>query len=109
MTESKAALPRQSDDPARAVERVFRAEYGLIIATLIRSCGGGFELAEDAMQEAFAVALQKWPQEGVPRGPAAWISTAARRKAIDRLRRDQAFRRKQDSLDRLVALDQACG
>ncbi len=107
MTESKAALPRQSDDPARAVERVFRAEYGLIIATLIRSCGGDFELAEDAMQEAFAVALQKWPQEGVPRRPAAWISTAARRKAIDRLRRDQLFRRKQDSLERLVALDQA--
>jgi RNA polymerase sigma-70 factor (ECF subfamily) len=68
------------------VERVFRSEHGRIIATLIR-LGGSFDLAEDAMQEAFLAALGAW-QAGLPENPGAWIQTTARRKLIDRLRRD---------------------
>ncbi len=70
----------------QAVERVFREESGRIIATLIRVLGE-FDLAQEAMQEAFAVALQRWPGDGVPDNPGAWITTAARRKAVDQLRR----------------------
>ncbi len=72
------------------VERVFREESGRILATLIRTCGD-FDLAEEAMQEALVVALERWGRDGVPSNPGAWITTTARRKAIDRLRRDQTF------------------
>ena len=85
-----------------AVERVFREERTAIIATLIRVCGGDFELAEDSMQEALAAALERWPRDGVPPRPAAWISTTARRRAIDRLRRRQNFQRKQPMLEGLL-------
>lgn len=71
-----------------AVERVFRKESGKILATLIRFLGD-FDQAEEAMQDALATALERWPKDGVPNNPAAWIITVARRKAIDRLRRDQ--------------------
>ena len=80
------------------IERVFREESGRILATLIRACGD-FDLAEEAMQEAFAVALKRWPRDGVPFNPAAWITTAARRKAIDRLRRDKTFAQKRHLLE----------
>jgi len=69
-----------------AVERVFREESGRITATLIRVLRD-FDLAEEAMQDAFIIALERWATHGVPDNPAAWITTAARRKAIDRLRR----------------------
>jgi len=69
------------------VGRIFREESGRCVATLIRDFGD-IDLAEDAVQEAFAVALGKWTCEGVPPRPGAWITTAARRRAIDRLRRD---------------------
>lgn len=72
--------------PVEAAEAVFREEYGRIIASLIRSCGA-FDLAEDAMQEAFASALAAWPAAGVPLNPAAWIMAAANRKLIDGARR----------------------
>ena len=71
-----------------AIENLFREEYGRIIATLIRSLGD-FDLAEEAIQDALTVALERWPRDGVPRNPGAWITTTARRKAIDRLRRDR--------------------
>ncbi len=70
----------------QAVERVFREESGRITATLIRVLRD-FDLAEEAMQDAFTVALQRWETDGVPDNPAAWITTTARRKAVDRLRR----------------------
>jgi RNA polymerase sigma-70 factor (ECF subfamily) len=73
-------------DPAAAVEAVFRAEHGRILAGLIRVFGD-FDLAEDALQDAYAAALAHWGREPTPRNPAAWITTAARRKALDRLRR----------------------
>ncbi|HET9201502.1 MAG TPA: sigma-70 family RNA polymerase sigma factor, partial [Dehalococcoidia bacterium] len=90
----------------QSVERVFREEWGRILAGLIRHCGGNFELAEDAMQDAFAVAIERWPRDGVPSNPGAWITTAARRKAIDRLRREQNLARKQELLAGLTALEQ---
>lgn len=85
-----------------AVERVFREERTAIIATLIRVCGGDFELAEDSMQDALAAALDRWPRDGVPSRPAAWISTTARRRAIDRLRRRQNFQHKRAVLEGLI-------
>ena len=78
---------------ADAVERAFREESGRVLATLIRHLGGDFELAEDALQDAFAVALATWPRDGAPANPGAWITTAARRKAIDRLRRERGLAR----------------
>jgi len=72
--------------PRSSIERVFREESGRILASLIRVLGD-FDLAEDALQDAFAVALERWPRDGVPENPGAWITTAARNKAIDLLRR----------------------
>jgi RNA polymerase sigma-70 factor, ECF subfamily len=71
---------------AHVVERVFREEYGRILATLIRIFGD-FDLAEDALQEAFIAAVEHW-QAGIPDNAAAWLTTAARHKALSRLRRE---------------------
>lgn len=68
------------------VEKVFREEYGRIVATLIRLFND-FDLAEDAIQDAFVEALRRWPRDGVPYSPVAWLLTAAKHKAIDRVRR----------------------
>lgn len=81
-----------------ALERISRDESARILATLIRVCGGDFQLAEDVLQEALATALQRWPREGEPRDPAAWIFTAARRKAIDHLRRERTLARTRTAL-----------
>ena len=78
-------------DPAiAAIERVCREEYGRVLAILIASLGD-FDLAEDALQETLLVALERWPRDGLPRQPAAWLVTVARRKATDRLRRDKTL------------------
>ena len=84
-------------DAQKTVEAVFREESGRIIASLIRMCGS-FDLAEEAMQEAFASALVTWPQRGMPSNPAAWITTAAQRKIIDQVRRQQTRNDKEDAL-----------
>jgi RNA polymerase sigma-70 factor (ECF subfamily) len=78
-------------------EKLHREESGRILATLIRLLGD-FDLAEEALQEAYAVALQKWPSEGTPANPRAWLISTARHKAIDRLRRDQRFERKAEEI-----------
>lgn len=83
------------------VERVFRRESTAILATLIRLCGD-WSLAEDAMHEALVTALERWPEDGLPENPAGWITTTARRKAIDRLRRDRNFEIKRAALERLA-------
>jgi len=80
-----------------AVEKVFRQESGRIIATLIR-LAGSFDLAEEAMQEAFASALTTWPEKGIPDNPGAWITAVAHRKLIDHGRRERTRREKQDPL-----------
>ena len=69
------------------VGRIFRQESGRSVAALIRVFGD-IDVAEDAVQEAFAVALRKWPRDGVPPNPGGWITTTARHHAIDRLRRE---------------------
>src|SRR6516225_8955056 len=94
------------ESSAQAVERTFRQESGQILAALIGTVGD-FTLAEDALQDALVIALQRWPTEGVPRNPPAWLTTIARRKAIDLIRRDAALSRKQELLAALAALDQA--
>jgi RNA polymerase sigma-70 factor (ECF subfamily) len=70
------------------LERVFREEHARVVATLIRDLRD-IDLAEDALQDAFAAALEAWPSAGVPDNPGAWLTVTARRKAIDRLRRDR--------------------
>ncbi len=69
------------------VERVFRAEYGRVVAVLIRTFGS-IDIAEDAVSEAFLAALTRWPVTGLPPSPAGWIITTARNRAIDQLRRE---------------------
>ncbi len=76
------------------VERVFRAEYGRAVAVLVRVFGD-ITVAEDAVQDAFATAVRRWPVDGPPPAPAGWIITTARNRAIDRLRRDAARADKQ--------------
>jgi RNA polymerase sigma-70 factor (ECF subfamily) len=86
-----------SPAPQEVVESVFRQESGRIIATLIR-VAGSFDLAEEAMQEAFASALASWPEKGVPENPGAWITAVAHRKLIDHGRRERTRREKQEPL-----------
>ena len=89
-----------SDAGAMAAEAVFRRERAAVLATLIRHVGD-FQLAEDAVQDAFAAAVASWPREGVPDRPGAWITVTARRKAIDRVRRDRVLA---DRVERLGIL-----
>jgi RNA polymerase sigma-70 factor, ECF subfamily len=79
------------------VEELFREEWGRTLAILARAIGD-VELAEDAVQEAFAAALERWPREGAPANPGAWLLTTARNRAIDRIRREQTLRRKTELL-----------
>jgi RNA polymerase sigma-70 factor (ECF subfamily) len=79
------------------LEALYRAESGRILATLIRLLGD-FDLAEDAMQDAFAAALERWPQEGVPASPRAWLVSTGRFKAVDVLRRRARFDASQDKI-----------
>ncbi|MCI0814670.1 MAG: RNA polymerase sigma factor [Chloroflexi bacterium] len=98
----------EAETPQAAGERIFRQESGRIVATLIRVFGD-FDLAEEAMQDAFAVALERWPREGIPANPGAWITTTARRKAIDRLRRDQTLARKRAEIEADASLASLAG
>ena len=85
-------------------ERVFRHESGRATATLIRVLGD-FDAAEEAVQDAFVVALERWPREGLPDNPGAWITRVARNKAIDRLRRERvgAAKQREAQIDALRA------
>ena len=74
---------------ATGVERAFRDEYGRAVAVLVRRFGD-IDLAEEAVQDAFTVALQRWPSDGVPPSPAGWIITTARNRALDRVRRESS-------------------
>jgi RNA polymerase sigma-70 factor, ECF subfamily len=78
-----------TEPPAAEIERVFREHYGRAVAVLIRLLGD-IGAAEEAVQDAFLTAVQRWPTEGLPPSPAGWIVTTARNRAIDRLRREAA-------------------
>src|SRR3989454_12187208 len=80
------------------LEQVFREEYGRIIATLIR-LSGSFDLAEEALQEAFASAVASWERAGTPRNPGAWLTTVAHRKLLDAVRREKTKSDKQPELE----------
>ncbi len=79
--------------PAAEMERVFREEYGRAVAVLVRLLGD-IDAAEEAVQDAFAVAVARWPLDGVPPSPAGWIVTTARNRAIDRIRRERTLAEK---------------
>ena len=80
------------------LEQVFRDEWGRVLASLIGFLGD-FELAEEAAQEAFAIAAERWPRDGTPANPRAWLVTTARNRAIDRIRRDRTLAAKTRLLD----------
>jgi len=88
------------------VERVFRAEHGRAVAALVRVFGD-IDVAEEAVQDAFAVALERWPVQGVPPSPAGWIITTARHRAIDRLRREASREDRHAQAALLHARDEA--
>jgi RNA polymerase sigma-70 factor (ECF subfamily) len=92
-------------DPHQVVDRLFREESGRAVATLIRVLGD-FDLAEEVVQEAFVAALETWPSRGVPDNPGAWITTTARNRAIDRLRRRRRQTVKEELLGRQAAIEE---
>jgi RNA polymerase sigma-70 factor, ECF subfamily len=96
---------RASPDPVgAAIAAAFRAERASVLATLIRHAGD-FQLAEDAVQDAFAEAVIAWRRDGVPVQPGAWLTVAARRRAIDRMRRNRSVADRADRLAELMRLD----
>ncbi|HET7701977.1 MAG TPA: RNA polymerase sigma factor, partial [Candidatus Limnocylindrales bacterium] len=95
----------RAEHPRAVVERLFREEQGRAVATLIRVLGD-FDLAEEAVQDAFITALETWPERGVPDNPGAWITTTARNRAIDRLRRRKVFAEKAELLGRQALIEE---
>jgi RNA polymerase sigma-70 factor (ECF subfamily) len=94
---ARATLTRMPQ-PRETLERVFREEYGLIIASLIRR-SGSFDLAEESLQEAFSAALANWEHDGTPANPGAWLTRVAQRKLVDMLRREKTKSDKQRELE----------
>ncbi|MGH1343602.1 MAG: RNA polymerase sigma factor [Nannocystales bacterium] len=84
-------------DLERAINRVFKAEHGAVVARLVASLGD-FDLAEEALQDAFMQALQRWPVSGIPERPGAWLSSVARNRGLDRIRRERVFATKAASM-----------
>lgn len=97
-------LPPRSLD--HAIERCVREEWGRILASLVKRLGD-FQLAEDCLQDAVLVAMDKWAVEGLPQSPAGWLISVARRKAIDRMRRSANFASKQTEIAYLLELEKA--
>jgi RNA polymerase sigma-70 factor, ECF subfamily len=98
-------LTDRSEEPHAVVDRLFRQEQGRAVATLIRVLGD-FDLAEEAVQDAFITALETWPIRGVPDNPGAWITTTARNRAIDRLRRGRVLAEKAELLGRQTLIEE---
>jgi RNA polymerase sigma-70 factor (ECF subfamily) len=86
------------------LDSVFRRHWGRVVASLVGYLGD-FELAEDAAQEAFAIAADRWPRQGTPENPVAWLITTARNRAIDRIRRERALAAKARLLEREEAVE----
>ncbi|MEV0298147.1 RNA polymerase sigma factor [Nocardia sp. NPDC050710] len=106
------AAAQRHPDPAESVRRsvaaVWRIESPRIIATLTRAVGD-FGLAEDLAQESLVDALTQWPETGIPRNPGAWLTTVAKRRAIDRWRRDERYAERLATIARTLAADDARG
>jgi RNA polymerase sigma-70 factor (ECF subfamily) len=90
-------------DAQQIIAATFKREQGRVLAALISQLGD-FELAEDALQDAIVAALEQWREDGVPRNPGAWLTTIAKRRAIDRLRRRSTAERKQVALHTIMTL-----
>ena len=88
----------------QTIEHIFREQSGRVLANLIGTLRD-FELAEDVMQEAFISAFEVWPEKGIPNKPAAWLTTTAKRKAIDRLRRMKNFEQKSETIKLIIEED----
>ena len=91
-------------DAHAAIELAYREEWTALLATLAGQVGGDIGLAEEAVAEAFAAAAVEWPAKGVPHRPAGWLTTVARRRAIDALRRDRTRAANQAALEHLERL-----
>ena len=91
--------------PTAEIEHVFRAEYGRAVAVLVRVFGD-IDIAEEAVQDAFTAAVQRWPSTGLPPSPAGWIITTARNRALDRLRREASREDRHAQASQLHAGDQ---
>jgi RNA polymerase sigma-70 factor, ECF subfamily len=109
--EAAGLAPRDGRDPrdragpggsavVTSVEAVFREEWGRAVAVLARGLGD-LDRAEEAVQDAFALAVERWNRDGVPTNPRAWIVTVAKNRAVDRIRRERTFERKRELLERL--------
>jgi RNA polymerase sigma-70 factor (ECF subfamily) len=90
--------------PPALLEQVFRDEWGRVLASLVGYLGD-FDLAEEATQEAFAIAAERWPEQGTPPSPGAWLTITARNRAIDRLRRDRTLAEKTRLLEMPEAVE----
>ncbi|HKH30335.1 MAG TPA: RNA polymerase sigma factor [Gaiellaceae bacterium] len=86
-----------------SVEAVFREDWGRAVAILARALGD-LDRAEEAVQDAFALAVERWPKDGAPANPGAWIVTVAKNRAVDRIRRERTFERKRELLERLETI-----
>ena len=91
-------------EAVRGVERVFREEYGRAVSVLVRVFGD-IDMAEEGVQEAFAVAVRRWPVDGLPPSPAGWIITTARRRVLDRLRRETSRQHRENQAALLLRSD----
>jgi predicted RNA polymerase sigma factor len=85
-------LPKNSSRSSSMLEQVFREDWGHVVASLVGFLGD-IELTEDAAQEAFATAAERWPRDGVPANPTGWLIATARNRAIDRIRRQRTLAR----------------
>ena len=81
------------------LEQIFRGEWGRVLASIVGFLGD-IELAEDAAQDAFAIAAERWPRDGIPVKPTGWLITTARNRAIDRIRRERTLAAKTEQLKR---------
>jgi RNA polymerase sigma-70 factor, ECF subfamily len=91
--------------PRPGIEEIYQEEWGRIVATLIRLFGS-FEMAEEAAQEAFTVAVEQWPRQGIPENPRAWLLGTARHKVIDALRRRSRWENEGDPEEKLALVEQ---
>src|SRR6478672_6189736 len=90
---------RSARSLASVLEDIFREDWGRVVASLVGSLRD-IELAEDAAQEAFAIAAERWPRDGLPPNPTGWLITTARNRAIDRIRRERTLAAKTGQLER---------